>query len=337
MTEDAIRPTMQTVAVLRSDDFVVTEGVAEGEGISFADELVMDDVYQLSSRATRAPLSLAIREEAEGFEIDAISTIGKAGNLVFLDSCITLMASDSTTYEVLVLVEVEDGGLEATYLLPLANLECDTNYRLVGVDKDAATTRFAEVACVSFTRGTHITMASGEQRRIEDLAVGDKVLTRDDGPQAVRWIGRTTLRAVGEFAPIVITKGALHNENDLLVSPDHRLFIYQRQDRLGAGRSEVLVKVRHLINGETVYQRDGGFVDYFQLLFDDHQIIYAEGIAAESLLIDPRTRAALPDHMRRGEQSRSSHGHRAHFDYEVQEKLLSQKDAIGLLRKASST
>ncbi|MDO7631218.1 MAG: Hint domain-containing protein, partial [Loktanella sp.] len=111
----------------------------------------------------------------------------------------------------------------------------------------------------------------------------------------------------------------------------------QRQDRLGAGRSEVLVKVRHLINGDTVYQRDGGFVDYFQLLFDDHQIIYAEGIAAESLLIDPRTRAALPDHMRSGETRRSSHGHRAHLDYEVQEKLLSQKDAIGLLRKASST
>ena len=337
MTSDAIRPTMQTVEVLRSDDFVVTEGVADGEGISFADELVMDDIYQLSSRATRSPLSLAIRYEGGGFVIDEISTIGKAGNLAFLDSCITLMASDSTTYEVLVLVEVEDGGLEATYLLPLANLESDTNYRLVGVDKDAATTRFAEVACVSFTRGTHITMASGEQRRIEDLAVGDKALTRDDGPQAVRWIGQTTLRALGEFAPIVITKGALHNENDLLVSPDHRLFVYQRQDRLGAGRSEVLVKVRHLINGDTVYQGDGGFVDYFQLLFDDHQIIYAEGIAAESLLIDPRTRAALPDHMRSGETRRSSHGHRAHLDYEVQEKLLSQKDAIGLLRKASST
>lgn len=198
------------------------------------------------------------------------------------------MGDDSTTYEVLVLVEVEDGALEATYLLPLANLIAEANYRLVGVDRDAATTLFAEVACVSFTRGTHITMASGKQCAIEDLKVGDKVLTRDDGAQAVRGIGQTTLRAVGEFAPIVISKGALHNENDLLVSPDHRLFVYQRQDKLGTGRSEVLVKVRHLVNDTTVYRRDGGFVGYFQLLFDDHQIIYAEGIAAESLLIDPR-------------------------------------------------
>ena len=221
----------------------------------------MDDVYQQSQSAARVSLCLALREGEDGFVIDPSTTIGKPGNIIYLDSCITMTGSDSTTYEVLVLVEVEDGALEATYLLPLANLVADTNYRLVGVDRDAATTRFAEVACVSFTRGTHITMASGEQRIIEQLSVGDKVLTCGDGPQAVRWIGQTTLPAVGEFAPIVITKGALHNENDLLVSPDHRLFVYQRQDKLGAGRSEVLVKVRHLVNGDSVYRRDGGFVD----------------------------------------------------------------------------
>lgn len=327
---------MQTVAVLRSGDFVVTEGVAEGEGMTFADELIMDDVYRLRAVAVRHPLSLALQEDADGFLVDATSHIGKAGNAVYLDSCVTLMGTDGQTYEVLVLVEVEDGGLEATYLLPLANLEVETSYRLVGVDRDAATTRFAEVASVSFTRGTHITMASGEQRPIEELAVGDKVLTRDDGPQSIRWIGQTTWRAIGELSPIVITKGALHNENDLLVSPDHRLFIYQRQDKLGAGRSEVLVKVRHLINGETVYRREGGYVDYFQLLFDEHQIIYAEGIAAESLLIDPRTRASLPDHLRAEKSGRANHGHRAHLDYEVQEKLLKDPDAVNLLRKASS-
>jgi hypothetical protein len=335
MSTPAALPAMQTVAVLRSDDFRVKEGVAETEGITFADELVMDDIYQLSQAANRIPLSLATRDGQDGFEIAPGTAIGKPGNAVYLDSCITLMGDDSSTYEVLVLVEVEDGALEATYLLPLANLVANTNYRLVGVDTDTATIRFAEVACVSFTRGTHITLASGEQRPIENLRIGDKVLTRDDGSQAVRWIGQTTIRAVGEFAPIVITKGALHNENDLLVSPDHRLFVYQRQDKLGAGRSEVLVKVRHLVNGDTVYRRDGGFVDYFQLLFDVHQIIYAEGIAAESLLIDPRTRAAMPDNVR-ANGTRSDHAHRPHQDYEVQEKLLAHPNAVDLLRKASS-
>jgi len=175
-------------------------------------------------------------------------------------------------------------------------------------------------------------MASGAQVLIEALRVGDRVLTRDDGPQAVRWIGQTTLRATGAFAPVTIRKGALHNENDLIVSPDHRLFVYQRQDHLGAGRPEVLVKVRHLINGTSVVQLDGGFVEYYQLLFDDHQIIFAEGIAAESLLIDPRTRAALPEGV-----AGTGHRPRRHLNYEVQESLLSGPDAVALLRRASGS
>ena len=58
--------------------------------------------------------------------------------------------------------------------------------------------------------------------------MGDRVLTSDDGVQAIRWIGVTTLRATGALAHIVIEAGALNNEHDLVVSPDHRLFIYQR-------------------------------------------------------------------------------------------------------------
>ena len=177
-------------------------------------------------------------------------------------------------------------------------------------------------------------MATGAQVPIEDVQIGDRVLTRDDGPQEVRWVGQTTIRAMGDFAPVVITKGALHNANDLVVSPDHRLFVYQRQDKLGTGRNEVLVKVRHLIDGETVYQQAGGFVDYYQILFDDHQIIYAEGIAAESLLIDTRTKSALPDDVA---GQGNLHAYRDHMSYEVQNTLLPTTDAVRLLREASSS
>ena len=325
----------QSVHVLASESFTVTDGVAFGEPLSFADELMLDDIYELSAAAK--PLALALTPVNEGghFRVASGSQLGMVGSDVYLDACITLMGVDGKTVEALILVEVVSGGVEAVYLLPLARLETNYAYRLVGVDRQIATMRFAEVASVSFTRGTHITMASGTQTRIEDIRVGDRVLTRDDGPQVVRWIGETTLRATGEFAPVVIRKGALHNANDLILSPDHRLFVYQRQDRLGAGRHEVLVKVRHLINGDTVFQQDGGFVDYFQLLFDQHQIIYAEGIAAESLLIDPRTRAALPEHL--DDAVRQGHSHRHHLDYEVRESLLTKGDAVALLRRASST
>jgi hypothetical protein len=46
-------------------------------------------------------------EDPGGFIIDASTAIGKPGNTVYLDSCITLMGTDSTTYEVLVLASLD--------------------------------------------------------------------------------------------------------------------------------------------------------------------------------------------------------------------------------------
>jgi hypothetical protein len=320
----------QVLPVFRAAALTVVDGVAEGDALSFADDLVLDDVYQLAEGAGRRRLGLLPGDRPGRFRVASGSETGVVGHPVFLDSCLTLMARDGSTVEMLVLVETDGEGVAEVHALPLAPLQARTDYRLVGIDRHAATARLAEVACVSFTRGTHITMASGAQVPVEALKVGDRVLTRDDGPQPIRWIGHTTLRATGAFAPVLIRKGTLHNENDLLLSPDHRVFVWQRQDRLGAGRAEVLVKVRHLVNGTTVVQQDGGFVDYFQLLFDDHQIIFAEGIAAESLLVDPRTRAALPDAV-----GAPLHAARRHQGYEVQESLLSGADAVELLRRAS--
>ncbi|GGL67572.1 Hint domain-containing protein [Wenxinia marina] len=331
MTDPSETLAEQAFAVHPGEDVVVTEGVALGEPVSFADELVMDDVYQLRADSPTGTLVLRGTEAPGCLVIAAASKRGEPGRIVHLDSCLTFMARDGSTLEALVLVEVEDGAVADIHLLPLAPLTEKHDYRLVGIDRGAATTRMAEIACGSFTRGTRIALASGELRPVEELRAGDRILTRDDGAQPVRWVGQQTLRAVGEFAPVVIAAGALHNEGDLVVAPDHRIFVWQREDRLGAGRSEVLVKARHLVNGTSVYQRTGGFVDYFQLLFDEHQIVYAEGIAAESLLVDPRTRVALPP------ESQRAHRFRAHMGYEVAEQLLSRGDAAALLRRASAS
>lgn len=327
MTETAHK----TIAVFASNDFVVTEGVAEGEGVTFMDELMLDDVYQLGPNLTRKALTYE-KGDGTAFVVAEDTAIGTPGNLLYLDCVITLMAPDSTTYEALILVEVEGDEAAEVYMMPLATLGAEYDYRLVGANRDAVAAKFGDVACVRFARGTHITLASGTQVPIEDLKIDDRILTRDAGPQKIRWIGNTTVRAVGDYAPVVITAGALFNNRDLVLSPDHRLFIYQREDRIGAGRSEVLVKVRHLINGTSVYQQDGGFVDYFQILFDDHQIIYAEGIAAETLLVDARTRAALPDGV-----SAANHLDTLHETFEVTESLANRPDVVALLKRASSS
>lgn len=337
MNDQTAPRAVQTLPVYRCEHFKVISGVAEGDPVSFADDLMLDDIYALTQGAPREGLTVTMGADPRALAVAPGCETGTAGNTVVLDCCLTFMGEDGATHEAVILVEVEDQTAAAIYMLPLAAFSPRSGYRLVGIDRDAAATRFAEVAVVSFTRGTRITMATGEQRRIEKLQVGDRVLTRDDGPREIRWIGVSTLRATGSFAPVVITRGTLHNENDLVLSPDHRIFVYQRQDRLGAGRAEVLVKVRHLINGTSVYQKDGGFVEYFQLLFDDHQIIYAEGIAAESLMVDPRTRAALPPEvMARMRNPEPGHARRPHHDFEIREPLVAGPDAAELLRRASS-
>ena len=327
----------QSLPVYRSADFFVVDGANLDDPLSFATELLLDDVYELRFAAEPKRMALHAISEAK-FTVASDTEIGSANAELHLDSALTFMSPDGQTTDALVLVEVDEtGNINDIYLLPLAPLSYRTNYSLVGINTDTAAQTFAQVACVSFSRGTHITLASGEQKPIELLNIGDRVLTRDDGPQKVRWIGQSTLRAVGDFAPICIKAGTLNNDNDLMVSPDHRLFIYQRSDELGAGRSELLIKARHLLNGDTVVTQFGGFVDYFQLLFDSHQIIYAEGIAAESMLIDTRTKPVLPaDLSKELGDVIPGHSNLPHAGLDVQEQLLNRPDAADLLRRASS-
>ncbi|WP_375173493.1 Hint domain-containing protein [Pseudooceanicola sp.] len=332
----AIAKPTASIPVFRARDLTCVHGANEGDDLTFADELMLDDSYWFAEAARQVRLGIA-SSESGAITVGEDTEAGTPGASLHLDSCVTVMSPDGTTTEVLLLVEVDMfGDAAAVYALPLAPLSPRTDYTLVGIDIDGAARKFAEVACVSFTRGTRITLASGAQRRIEKLAIGDRVLTRDNGVQEIRWIGHSTVRAVGDFAPIVIRAGALNNEADLVVSPDHRLFIYQREDAIGAGRRELLVKARHLVNGDTVIQQDGGFVEYYQLLFDGHEIIYAEGIAAETLLVDTRTRAALPPELDEV-LARKLPGHedRAHLQFEVQKALLDQPDAADVLREAS--
>ncbi|MHA6264019.1 Hint domain-containing protein [Arenibacterium sp. CAU 1754] len=328
---------VQNVLVYAADDFCVTEGVNRGDTVSVMDDIEPDDIYELNKTANRHRLAIEMHGNG-ALAIAESSEVGTLGARLHLDCAVVLMSPDGQTTDALILVEVDaDSRITAIYMLPLARIYPATGYRVVTRDRSGARKKFAQVACVSFARGTHITMASGAQKPIEQLKVGDRVLTRDDGAQAVRWIGHTTVRASGAFAPIVITAGTLNNTNDLMVGPDHRLFVYQRTDEIGAGQSELLVKARHIVNDDTVYIQNGGFIDYFQILFDRHHIIYAEGIAAESMLIDPRTRPVLPPEllekmgaMLPGHTGRGDHG------VDVQKALLDRPDVIDLLRRAST-
>lgn len=146
-----------------------------------------------------------------------------------------------------------------------------------------------------FGPGTDILTDKGK-RPVEDLAVGDLVWTQHHQMQPIRWIGRTTVEAKGPFAPIVFAPGALENDKELVVSPEHRMCIRLPSAELLFGSEEVLVAAKHLTELPGVSVRDGGMITYTHFMFDQHEIIYANGQLSESFFLSDLSIGSLEPH-----------------------------------------
>jgi hypothetical protein len=273
--------------VFPAEALFVAHGVNLDDALGPPAEVVMGDVYALDDRAR--PLRLMLAREGGAARVAPGSQVGAEGEGVATLARYTLMSQGGERVELLLL---SVGA--ARYVLPLSPLSAQDDYTLVQAEAAPEETRLSDLMCLSFARGTLVALASGAQKAVEALVPGDRLLTRDHGPQPLRWIGRATLRAVGAFAPVVITAGTLGNAGDLIVSQHHRMFLYQRDRRPDLGAAELLVQAKHLVDGENVFVREGGVVDYFALVFDRHEIIYAEGIPAESLMVSEATIRRLP-------------------------------------------
>ena len=147
---------------------------------------------------------------------------------------------------------------------------------------DGTVVTFSQIEnIICFTAATLIRTPLGE-RRIDTLRAGDMVLTADDGPQPIRWIGTKTVRASGALAPIHFRSGTIGNNRDLLVSPQHRMLCTGFRAQLHFGQSEVLAPAKSLVNNYNVTVDYGGMVTYVHMLFDRHQIVIANGAPSES-------------------------------------------------------
>lgn len=153
-------------------------------------------------------------------------------------------------------------------------------------------TAFVTVTAIPcFVRGTMILTEHGE-KAVEDLVAGDRIETRDNGLQELRWIGSRKVAAEGRFAPIAIEAGTFGMHRRLVVSPQHRVMLTHWMAELMFGEDEVLVAAKDLVNDCSVRVLtpdafDNGEVEYFHLLFDQHQIVFSEGLATESFLPGP--------------------------------------------------
>lgn len=148
---------------------------------------------------------------------------------------------------------------------------------------DGSIVTFSEIEniIICFTAGTRIATPNGP-RAVQDLRPGDLVITRDHGLQPVRWTGSRRVPASGSLAPVRFETGILGNDRPLLVSPQHRMLVRGPQASLMFGESEVLASAKHLVNGASVTTAPGGDVTYVHILFDAHEIVYAEGTPTES-------------------------------------------------------
>lgn len=280
---------LQVCQVFRSDAIYVSTGANFGDGMAGPDDVCLGDVYVLDDRAR--PERLMLTRGSVQQVVAAGSAVGRPGAAISLAARYTMMAPDGYNVELLVLLAEQSGE---TLILPLSPIGVGIDYTLVKIEEAPREGRLADLLCISFARGTMITLEGGSQCAIEDLRPEMRVLTRDHGAQALRWVGKATVRAVGSFAPVVIASGTLGNAGDLVVSQHHRMFLYQRQRKSGVLQAELLVQAKHLVDDDSIFLREGGFVDYYSLVFDRHEIIYAEGIPAESLMVTEATVSRLP-------------------------------------------
>lgn len=153
---------------------------------------------------------------------------------------------------------------------------------------------------LSLARGTLIACEDGEVA-IENIKAGDIVNTLSDGPQVVRWIGESATRAQA----VCIQPGALSEDSPtrpLIVTPAHQLVISSWRAELLFGSGEVLVAASALVNGTSIaFTQAETALPYFQILFDKHEIIRANGAPCASFYpsapalagLDPKARIDL--------------------------------------------
>ena len=143
---------------------------------------------------------------------------------------------------------------------------------------------------ICFTPNTRIETPDGP-RLIQDLREGDRVQTKDNGAQDILWIGSRKMTGARLFVmphlrPIRIKAGALGTERpdeELLVSPEHRMVVQGHEARALFNAPEVLVAAKDLINGSTIsVDLNVPQVTYIHLLLPDHQVLWANGIETES-------------------------------------------------------
>lgn len=241
--------------------------------------LAHDDIANLNGSQTNTIDVLANDFDADGGSLTITHINGQA---VSVGSTVTLNTGQTVTL-----------NADGTLTMVGDGTDEDFNYTYTIDDGTNTDTGFVVVSSVPcFVAGTMIQTEDGE-RAVETLMPGDLIQTQDDGLQPLRWIGQRRVEAQGKFAPIHIAANTFGKHRALSVSPLHRVLIRDSLAELLFGDAEVLVAAKDLVNDHSVRPIEGGTVDYVHLLFDQHQVIFSEGLATESFLPGPQIKSSF--------------------------------------------
>jgi hypothetical protein len=211
--------------------------------------------------------------EIDGFvtgdTIDLASIANVAGShagMNYTTNVLTITEGDST-YS----LNFDPNGIFAGHYFHLAP-DTSTNGTLITED---------DAPC--YCRGTLIATDAGE-KLVEDLAIGDMILTTSGAARPIKWIGCRSysgrfIMGRKDVLPICITAGSLGDQvprRDLWISPHHAMYL-----------DGVLIEAKDLVNGVSIVQAEQvDRIEYFHIELDSHDVILAEGSPSESFVDD---------------------------------------------------
>lgn len=159
---------------------------------------------------------------------------------------------------------------------------------------------------VCFTPGALVATPTGDVA-VEELNIGDLVITKDSGLQPVRWIGRkkvsgARLQAFPQFRPVKICKDAFGKgipSADMHVSQQHRVLVADPAVSLNFSEEQILAPAKGLLDNDRVFvdssQKE---VEYIHILFDKHELVFSGGLLTESFHPGEMSIAGLDDKTR---------------------------------------
>ncbi|MBU2962288.1 tandem-95 repeat protein [Citreicella sp. C3M06] len=274
-----------------SDDSVITISVGgddTGPGGNSAPTAV-DDLYATTLYATQTVDPTENDTDPEGDPL-TVTAVGEADF-----GTVTLNEDGTVSYTS---VSTPDGFTEGSFYDSFTYSISDGN----GGESEA---NISVEVLPCFTPGTLIATPQGE-RLVETLEVGDRVITRDNGIQEIRWIGNKELTGhqlarKTHLRPVLIQAGSLGRnlpEHDLLVSPNHRVLVANDKTALYFEEREVLAAAKHLTGLEGVDEVETMGVTYIHMMFDNHEVVLSNGAWTESFQPGDMTLGAMDEDQR---------------------------------------